>query len=280
MTMQVRTQVGRNRSTRVSTSVGASRARMPERTSETRRSRTKLFTIVCAAGLLVSLVVWAEPMAYLKRIADRPITAISIEGQFHYLSQQKVQALVSERVTDNFLQLDMEALKQAMERNPWIDRVAISRQWPDRLVVRVEEQQPIARWGDGAFMNMRGDIIPVADNSLLKDLPLLHSSDKYADEVMHKYVQIARLLSPAELGLKEVHLDDTLSWTLELQDGMVIRIGRDEVFEKLQRLLDVFPRELAASSDQISRIDLRYDNGFAVAWKNTGLEQLAMAGGK
>ncbi len=260
-------------------SVGASPVRRGKAVTNSGRRRlwARISTVIIGGGLLVSLVVWAEPMDYVKRLANRPIASIGIEGQFRYLSQQKVQALVAERVKGNFLQLDMTALKNAMELNPWIDRVSIARQWPDKLLVRVEEQQPIARWGDHAFVNMRGDIIEVADNHVLDHLPLLHGGNRHAREVMQKYVQMARLLSTAELSLDEVHLDETRSWTLQLVNGTTLRVGREQVFERLQRFLDVYPKELAAKMNKIDAIDLRYDNGFAVAWKQTGLEQVAMA---
>jgi cell division protein FtsQ len=282
MGSQLRVQRVRQGQSRPGASVGASptRARKAETGAGTRRLWVRVSTVIVGGGLLASLVLWAEPMDYVKRLANRPITSISIEGRFHYLSQQKVQALVAERVSANFLQLDMTALKNSMEQNPWIDTVSIARQWPDRLLVRVEEQQPIARWGNDAFMNMRGDIVEVVDNSVLDHLPLLHGGDRYAREVMHKYVQIARLISTAELTLNEVHLDETRSWTLQLENGTIIRIGREQVFEKLQRLLDVYPTELAAKMNRIDTIDLRYDNGFAVAWNKTGLEQVAMAKAK
>ncbi len=259
---------------------GASRKVQAPSNRKLRGALIKSLSAVMAVALVVGLILVMEPMAYLKQVTNRPIASIAIKGQFRYLSQQKVQAMVAERVADTFLQLDMHELKAAMEQNPWIDSVAISRHWPDSLVVTVNEQQPIARWGDDAFMNMRGDIIEVADNRILEHLPMLHGGKHYAQDVMQKYVQITRLLSPAELELREVNLDETLSWTLQLQNGIVIRVGREHVFEKLQRLLAVFPRELAAKAERVESIDLRYSDGFAVSWKQKGLEQLAMADGK
>lgn len=278
MAQRPRTQAHRRRSAKAGAANGASRPPQPTASRGIGRWLAKALGVVCVSALVVGLIVWTEPLAHLQQMTNRPIAGVTIEGQFHYISQQEVQSLVVERVTENFLQLDMEALKKVLERNAWIDKVAVSRQWPDRLVVRIKEQQPIARWGENAFVNMRGDIVKVPDNSRLEKLPLLKGHDRYARDVMQKYVRIMRILSPAELLLKEVHLDNTLSWTLRLDNGLEIRIGREDVFDRLQRLLDVYPSELAAKSDKIASIDLRYDNGFAVGWKQ--MEQLAMAEGK
>jgi cell division protein FtsQ len=259
---------------------GASRRQPPRAKGRLFGLLVKATMAIAACSALVATVAWTDPMARLQEAANRPITGVTIEGEFKYLSQDKIQGLLSERVAGSFLQLDMVGLKVELEHNPWIDKVTISRQWPDRLVVRIQEQQPIARWGENAFVNMRGDIIEVESNSVLSHLPLLKGNDRYARDVMQKYVQIARLLAPTELTLQAVHLDETLSWTLQLRGGLTVRVGREQVYEKLQRLLDVYPRELAAKSERIASIDLRYGNGFAVAWKDAGLEQMVMANQK
>lgn len=234
----------------------------------------KAVAVTVGCALVVGLCVWMEPAAYLQKLANRPIVGVTIEGQFVYVTKQRVQELLVGRVAENFLQMDMAELKTFVERDPWIDKVSVSRQWPDRLVVRIQEQQPIARWGRDAFVNMRGDIIDVGDNSALAHLPLLEGSDRYASDVMQQYVQIARLLAPANLGLKAVHLDDTLSWTLRLESDVIVKVGRDQIFEKLQRFLDVYPKNLAARAGHIASVDLRYENGFAVGWKNAAADEL------
>lgn len=253
---------------------GASRKASSKSYKGMARSALKGMTVAAACALAVGVFLWVEPAAYIQKLANRPIAGVTIEGRFAYVTEQRVQELLTGHVADNFLNMDMAKLKDFVEQDPWIDKVSVSRQWPDRLVVRIEEQQPIARWGQHAFVNMRGDIIDVGNNNALVHLPLLHGSDRYANDVMQQYVQIARLLAPTSLDLEAVHLDDTLSWTLRLEGDVIVRIGRDQVFEKLQRFLDVFPKKLAAKADEIASIDLRYENGFAVGWKNVGPDEL------
>ncbi|MGC8697265.1 MAG: cell division protein FtsQ/DivIB, partial [Halothiobacillus sp.] len=52
-----------------------------------------------------------------------------------------------------------------------------------------------------------------------------------------------------------------------LQGGTRIRLGTQQIESRLQRLLDVYNTTLSGKLDQITAIDLRYTNGFAVQWR-------------
>ena len=42
--------------------------------------------------------------------------------------------------------------------HPWVRQVSIRRIWPNRLLVRLEEHQPMASWEDGRFFNRQGEL--------------------------------------------------------------------------------------------------------------------------
>jgi cell division protein FtsQ len=48
-------------------------------------------------------------------------------------------------------------------------------------------------------------------------------------------------------------------------------LGRDEIAEKIRRLVIVWQSGLSLQSDSIETIDLRYPNGLAVSWKESAL---------
>jgi cell division protein FtsQ len=48
-------------------------------------------------------------------------------------------------------------------------------------------------------------------------------------------------------------------------------LGRDEIAEKIRRLVIVWQSGLSLQSDNIKTIDLRYPNGLAVSWKESAL---------
>lgn len=197
----------------------------------------------------------------------KPITRVQVDGNFHYLQQDSLREVVNPALQSTFFNVDLTALKIALEQNPWVDNASVAKQWPGTLIVKVVEQQPIARWGAGAVLNMRGDIIRVGDNQALSALPLLSGDDQYAAEVMQQYLRMGKLLTQAEMTLEALELDRTRAWTLTVDGGKTIKLGRDLIWEKLQHLTTAKKTVLATRFEQVAGVDLRYHNGLAVSWK-------------
>jgi len=214
-----------------------------------------------------------DPQAKLQQFTHRPIKEVQIEGAFQFISADSLQEQIELYVQGSFLELELTDLKQQLEKNPWIDTVAIARVWPDKLIVKVVEQQPIAQWGRKGFLNMRGDIVEVEKTTKIQALPLLQGDDRYAQEIMGQYLRIGKLLAQQDMLLAAVELDDTRAWTLTLQSGMTIKLGRDRLWEKLQYLLTAKSGDLGKDFEKIQLVDMRYPSGFAVTWKSADTKQ-------
>ncbi len=218
-----------------------------------------LISVLIVAGSWV-----AEPVA---RWFNRPVAEVSVEGTFHYLSRERVEALLSGQLGEGFLQMDLAAIKAALEAEPWVARAALTRRWPDVLHVRISEEEPIARWGKIGFLDRGGDIIAVDDQSALAHLPLLAGADSDAVAMMERYQDLAQMLRPRGLSIQSLESDRKNAWRLTLNDGVTLVIGRDQVLDKMQRFARVYDRELSERWEDIEQVDLRYHNGVAVAWK-------------
>lgn len=231
-----------------------------------------ILAVVLIVGVVI-LIVWLKPQDILKKITNRPIESVQIDGEFLYLSRQRTEEAIVGYIDGGFLQLDINTLKERLELNPWVDRVSVARLWPDVLRITIIEQQPIARWGSEGFLNMRGDIVFVEDNDKLQSLPLLFGNNRYAKQVMQQYLFIAKLMGSNAGALTTVQLDETMSWTLEFDNDLIVRLGREQVLEKLQHLVAASRGALAGRIADIKTIDMRYTNGFSVAWKEEDEQQ-------
>ena len=199
---------------------------------------------------------------------DRPLTKVSIEGEFKYLNQQDLAMMVNEAISGGFLRVDLSELKQVVEQHPWVSRVMVERQWPSQLKIDITEEVPIARWGDKAFLNRLGESLNITDNSHLHKLPLLTADFGESTEIMEQYQYLSRLLLPTGLKLSELQLDAMGVWKVKTNRGIRLVIGRDEVGEKIRRLVAVWESGLEIQSDNIAVIDMRYPNGLAITWRN------------
>jgi cell division protein FtsQ len=205
---------------------------------------------------------------------DKPITRVSIEGDFKYLDHQHLVKLVNSQMNGGFITIDLKALQDALYQHPWVADVSVQRQWPTFLKIVVTEEVPIARWGDDAFLNRLGDKLIIEDNSHLANLPLMTAEFGSSTEVMKQYQRLADLLLPTGLKLSKLKLDRLGAWQVETSNGIQIILGRNLVGEKIRRLVVVWESELSQQSSRVKAIDLRYPNGLAVSWK--GRKSLAV----
>ena len=83
-----------------------------------------------------------------------------------------------------------------------------------------------------------------------------------------QYLLLAELLAPTDLRLTELQRDAVGAWQIETAAGVRIVLGRDQIIEKIRRLIVVWGSGLDVQLNNIETIDLRYPNGLAVSWRD------------
>ena len=198
---------------------------------------------------------------------NQSIDRVVINGEFNYLSERDVIDLIDENVQTGFLTLDLPELNRKIVEQDWIRSSSIRRSWPATLIVNIEEEIPVARWGEQQLLNNVGDYIDVINKDSVSHLPVIFSQAGDTKEIIKIYQLISELLGPVGLRIDKVESDNTGSWTLTVLSDIKIILGRDQLVEKLQRLQSVWMAELSSQEKNINAIDLRYPNGLAVKWK-------------
>ena len=198
---------------------------------------------------------------------NQSIDRVLINGEFNYLSERDVIDLIDENVQTGFLTLNLPDLNRKIVEQDWIRSSSIRRSWPATLIVNIEEEIPVARWGEQQILNNVGDYIDVINKDSVSHLPVIFSQAGDTKEIIKIYQLISELLGPVGLRIDEVESDNAGSWTLTVLSDIKIILGRDQLVEKLQRLQSVWLAELSSQEKNINVIDLRYPNGLAVKWK-------------
>ena len=234
-------------------------------------NRTVIDKLMDNMSKIITLLLFCS-IAYGANLAiqnlDKPITKVSIEGEFKYLDHQQLVSLVNGQINGGFITIDLQALQNVLHQHPWVAEVSIQRQWPTYLRINVTEEVPIARWGNDAFLNRLGDKLIIQDNSQLENLPLMTAEFGSSSEVMKQYQRLSDLLLPTGLKLSKLKLDRLGAWQVETSNGIKLILGRNKVGEKIRRLVLVWETDLGQQSSKIKTIDLRYPNGLAVSWKD------------
>lgn len=232
--------------------------------------------------LIVAVVVgvaWGGEKLFHK--LDVPIGVISVKGQFTHVDKVEVQRRVEPLVNGGILSLNLEQIRGELELHPWIEQAKVSRQWPGGLVITVKEEVPIARWGGTdfektGFVNSRGELLEIVDNSSLVHLPLLQGDVDTERLLMKSYREMAQLLQPSNLKIAGLKRDQRGAWQLSLSNGLELVVGRDQVMEKMRRFLVVWMTTLKGKAEQIARVDIRYDNGISVEWTEKAMQEQAI----
>lgn len=203
---------------------------------------------------------------------NQPIVQVNISGNFGYINKQALQQTIEPYVETGFLDVDIEGLRHSLEKTPWVSHVEVERVWPNRLSVSINTRQPIARWGDDGLLNNVGQPLPVKDLTAYQTLPVLAGPDYAHEQVMQEYQIISQLLRPLDLSVVSLTLSDRGSWTVITNTGVEFVLGSGDVVSKIRRFNKAYDVSLKDKMANIARVDLRYNNALAVAWKDPSKE--------
>ena len=190
-----------------------------------------------------------------------PLRSVHLSAAPQRVVAVEVLAVARNEVRGNFFTVDIERLRQSLEKLPWVRSVNIRREFPGRLAVQLEEHQALARWNGTALVNTRGEVFTAASEQVLPDF-IGQAGD--SNEVAQRYVQFSRQLAALNLQVAQLALSPRHAWQLRLSNGVVLELGREEMQQRLARFVAVYPYGLAGQAGSVRYVDMRYRNGFAV----------------
>lgn len=223
-----------------------------------------------ALGLLVyGTVSWvgAQPWFALRSIEVKTPVAHVTEAQIRLVAERQVRG--------TFFTVDLDSVRNSLEKLPWVREARVERRWPDTLVVSLNEYVPLARWNDNALVSADGHLFIAAVSG---PLPRLSGPEDSHAEVTAAYQRHQAALAPLGMVIDEVRLSPRRAWRVRLNNGMQLALGREQTDARLARFVSLYPRLFAAGlapADAVAAtdvaaavipvtVDLRYSDGFAV----------------
>ena len=200
---------------------------------------------------------------------NRPIDQLSIQGDLQYTNGQQLRTLILESTNKSFIKEHLANIQSIIEASPWVDTASLTRHWPNHLQVTIYEQAPIARWGEQGFVNNRGELVKTKSLEKIQHLPLLFGDEVEAEKLMQQYKILTPLLIKNELAIHALSKNNLGVWQLELSNGWELILGRNSLAEKVKLVNQVLDQKILLTSDTIKTIDMRYENGFAIAWDDS-----------
>ena len=204
-----------------------------------------------------------------------PIRWLEINGSFQRVSAEQLRAGLTPLIASSFFTIDLQALRDAADRNSWVSAINVQKRWPDTVVVEVEEFVPFAHWNRGQLISSQGEAFSVPEADGIQGLPWLSGPQDRLGQVLNNWTKFNDELVSAGLEIQQMTLDKRGAWSMVLNNGTSVHLGRDATWERLQRLMSSWDALLQGQKAPPRDVDLRYTNGFAVLWpqesgKNVG----------
>jgi len=215
---------------------------------------------VMGGGAMVASAKLQDPQVF-------PLKVVRINGEFKYLDRQKLEQGMAMQVREGFFTLDVESVHARLLQMPWVAKLAVRRVWPDTLLVTVEEQVPLARWGNKQLVNMQGELFQPAKNEIPAGLPQFFGPKGTELEMVARYQAMRPRFEDVGLQIVKVEQNSRRAWFIEFADQSAIRLGNQHIDERLRRFVRLYPRLKAAGQGKPKQVDLRYTNGFVVHWE-------------
>ena len=236
----------------------------------------RIASLLWGLGLLLIVVTGVLMVIRLPLI---PVRDVVLTKPLDRVQIEDIRAGIAPAIGGNFFTVDLKAIRQGAERQPWVYRADVRRQGLGSLALDIEEQVPVARWGnDGergfsVWLNRDGETFEVADSSLPKDtgaLPVLHGPLDTGDDLMARYLRYSALLQPTGLAIRQLNQSSRLSWSMRLDNGTRVELGRERTLNSADELVAVFaqiyPQLISNRSVPPLVVDLRYPAGVAVRY--------------
>ena len=196
-----------------------------------------------------------------------PLKRVVIREPLHYGDMHEVSEIIRNHQQRDLMHMDIAVLAEEMQQLDWIAKASVYKRWPDTVEMDLVERVPVVRWGEKAFLDADGAAFTIPDNDKLRHLFTVHGPDGYEKQVLGYYQLIAPWLSKQRIAIQELYLDQRLVWHARLENGLDVILGRDQLNERLKKLIVVNDKVIEPYARYIDGIDLRYHDGFSVRWK-------------
>ena len=258
------------------------------------RRRIVVIAVSVLVMLSASIAVWFVSRV-MPELPVREVVFVNVSATpFEHLKTEELarvaRAIATAKV--NLLRADLNEVKVVVEQVEWVRHADVRRRLPDKIEVSIEEQVPFGVWRAGEksmlvptslktdasasavadepvaaanyLINTFGEVFKATlPNDLQMNLPVLGGPLEASQEVIVGFDQFRRQLALIERTPREVQFSVRRAWTIRLDNGMTLELGRNDAKQRLQRFISAYAQIADLQAAGIN-VDLRYASGLAV----------------
>ncbi|KES16581.1 FtsQ-type POTRA domain-containing protein [Gilliamella apicola] len=234
---------------------------------------------------IISISAWI--VQSVKNWMDDPeqmvLSQLTLSGEHIFTTEDDLrEAILGLGLPNTYVGQDVVDIQQEIMRFPWVKQASVRKQWPDRLIVYVEDYKPAYYWNDLFFLDEEGNVFSVPSDRIT-DLKLsrLYGPEGKAKSVLENYSKLENLSKKLANNQLALQINATISDERNSLQLMVTRciagvcdenqeiklvLGNKHIEERYEQFIKLFPEIQSRTpvDERITVADLRYENGISV----------------
>lgn len=220
---------------------------------------------------VVGGVILLSLLAFLFSLSPFRLKEVVVVTPSTHLSEVELVRLTGVKRGDSLPLLSLRRVRENLLQFPWIEEVALAKAYPGRLIVSVQEQEPVALIKlDGLYLvNRHGLLFKKVTANDPRNLPVITGLSPPAK---HRLLPLLALItrfqgeaSLQKLGLSEIHWEEKGVSLFTLKPVIRVLLGKDQWDRRLEKLVQILP-EVGEGKAPLS-IDLTYEKRIFVKRK-------------
>ncbi|MDF7676701.1 cell division protein FtsQ/DivIB [Neisseriaceae bacterium ESL0693] len=213
-----------------------------------------------ALCLMAAITLWGMHSSHF------PVRHIKVTRTLQHIDAADIQRISKQYLYGNIFTVNVNAAQQELAGLPWVAQVQVKRVWPDTIALDIKERVALARWHDGQLVDQEGELFHARTS---EDLPVFDGPVKNSRAMTVQLLLFNNMLHSVDLSVARLHLNARSAWEIVLNNGILIRLGREHQEKRLARFIAVWPQVLEDQAANIEYVDMRYPDGFALRKKQT-----------
>ena len=202
---------------------------------------------------------FTEISADISNITGLVVKEVIVEGRTKTNKTELLAALqISEG--DSILPLNINEIRERINKLPWIKSVRVERHFPDKISLSLVERVPLARWQKNrqlSLIDMEGDIIPRVDLARFLHLPIIigENAPKLARQILKILSKEPHLFR----RVRSVTLVSDRRWDVRLDNQIDVNLPEKNPQKAWAHLATVEHGHSILGSE-VQGIDMRLEN--------------------
>lgn len=193
-----------------------------------------------------------------------PVKKVDIQGKLVHQSPKELQTVAQQYMRGNIFRADVNGAREAFQKLPWIESALVRRRLPDTVEIILTERKPLAVWENtDGLLDTKGNVFQA---SVKDKLPVFDGQQGSGKDMVQHYHDFSEILKPRRLKIRKLIYTPRSAWSVVLDNGITVRLGRENEIKRLQRFADIWPEMLKKDENRLGYVDMRYKDGFAVRY--------------